>query len=238
MTPEPPKTLVWDDQTLSRFWSYYAQFPEAYFSYHCGDALVAHARRRLRDGARVLDYGCGPGQLLPPLLDAGFKVTGAELSEDTMAQARAVAAGRPNFEGLFTIDQLLVERRRFDAVFLVEVVEHLDDAALDATFSNILSLLETSGLLMVTTPNEERLQDNMVYCPVSNLLFHRWQHVRSWSGATLAAYLKQRGFSSVETETHLFETRAQAGQDWFRRMRDRWQRRKLPPTSLIAYARP
>lgn len=32
------------------------------------------------------------------------------------------------------------------------------------------------GALIITTPNEENLEDNMVYCPVSNTIFHRWQH--------------------------------------------------------------
>jgi hypothetical protein len=43
----------------------------------------------------------------------------------------------------------------------------------------------------------------MVYCPVSNLLFHRWQHVRSLTPESLAALLAPHGFRVVVT--HLIE---------------------------------
>ena len=39
----------------------------------------------------------------------------------------------------------------------------------------------------------------MVYCPVSNLLFHRWQHVRSFTRETLCALLDRFGFDEVVT---------------------------------------
>src|SRR5689334_11355071 len=137
MNEELPRPLLWDDATLRRFWAYYAQFPELYFSHQSGAAVVAKVAARLAPGATALDYGCGPGHLLPHLLDRGFKVTGADLTTETMAAAAAKVTGRAGFEGPFTIDDLLARGRKFDAVFLLEVVEHLDDHWLKITLDNI-----------------------------------------------------------------------------------------------------
>ena len=41
----------------------------------------------------------------------------------------------------------------------------------------------------------------MLMSPESGRLFHRWQHVRSWTPLTLQDMLQQRGFSPVEIGT-------------------------------------
>jgi 2-polyprenyl-3-methyl-5-hydroxy-6-metoxy-1,4-benzoquinol methylase len=204
MSPLPkPTMLKWDDETLSRFWAYHSQFPENYFSYQKGRDVVAHVRDKLPAGASVLDYGCGPGHLLPHLLDAGFVVNGADITLDTIGSAVNVE-GYGNFRGFDTIDSLLRKGQQFDVVFLLEVIEHLDDAWLDKTLRHARGLLKRGGLLIVTTPNEERLEDSMVYCPVSNLIFHRWQHMRSWSAHALAETLAAHGFRDIQTGTRTF----------------------------------
>ncbi len=44
-----PQPLRRDDETLARFWCYYAQFPETYFSYRHGLAFLRVARpKRLK----------------------------------------------------------------------------------------------------------------------------------------------------------------------------------------------
>lgn len=200
-----PGTIVWDHATLARFWAYYARQPDAYFSYRHGGAVVKAAARYLQPGVRVLDYGCGPGYLVAHLLDAGFQVTGADFAIDATGDTATRHAGRAGFGGVSTIDALLGTGRQFDSVFLLEVVEHLYEKDLELTFHNVRRLLAPGGHLIVTTPNEERLEDNMVYCPVSNLVFHRWQHVRSWSAATLQAAIEARGLTVRVAEARNFQ---------------------------------
>jgi 2-polyprenyl-3-methyl-5-hydroxy-6-metoxy-1,4-benzoquinol methylase len=235
VTPSPI-ALKWDDETLSRFWAYHAQFPENYFSWQKGRDVVAYVRKRLPAGATVLDYGCGPGHLLPHLLDAGFSVQGADFTRDTIGSAVALDA-RKGFLGFATIDELLGDSRRFDAVFLLEVVEHLDDHWLDATLRRARALLNESGLLIVTTPNEEVLEDSMVYCPVSNVVFHRWQHVRSWSASTLATCLSRHGFRDIQTATRTFLAPKAGNISTLRYLTARFLNRFRKPQSLIAVAR-
>ncbi|MFT4276117.1 MAG: class I SAM-dependent methyltransferase [Rhodopseudomonas sp.] len=236
MTTSQPAMLEWNEETLSRFWGYHSQFSENYFSYQKGRAVVAHVKSRLPSGSTVLDYGCGPGHLLPHLLDAGFSVQGADLSRETMGSAVSVS-GRKGFLGFATIDELLTEGRRFDAVFLLEVVEHLDDHWLSKTLNQAKTLLKHGGALIVTTPNEEQLADSIVYCPVSNVIFHRWQHVRSWSQSTLTQCLTAHGFRDVQTEVRTFPGPKPPHVSALRYQLSELLNRFRKPQSLIAIAR-
>jgi len=236
MTTPQPAMLEWDEETLLRFWGYHSQFSENYFSYQKGRAVVAHVKPQLPDGATVVDYGCGPGHLLPHLLDAGFSVQGTDISRETMGSGVNLA-GRSGFLGFATIDELLTEGRRFDAVFLLEVVEHLDDRWLSKTLSQAKALLKPDGALIVTTPNEEQLADSMVYCPVSNVIFHRWQYVRSWSKATLAQCLTAHGFRDVQTEVRTFPGPKPAHVSALRYQLSVLLNRFRKPQSLLAIAR-
>lgn len=232
----PPKMLVWDETTLSRFWAFHSQFSESYFSHQKGKSLVAYAKRLLPDGATVLDYGCGPGHLVPHLLDAGFAVQGADIAHDTMGSAVSLS-GRKNFLGFVTIDELLTQGAKFDAIFLIEVVEHLDDHWLAKSLDQVHALLKKGGILIVTTPNEENLDDNMVYCPVSNTIFHRWQHVRSWSASSLSAALVAHGFRDVRTEMRTFDGSKPSAVPYLRHLASRIVTRLRRAQSLIAVAR-
>jgi 2-polyprenyl-3-methyl-5-hydroxy-6-metoxy-1,4-benzoquinol methylase len=233
---EAPKPIVWDDQTVKRFWAYQSQFPQDAFSYQQGASVVRHSRKFLKPGARVLDYGCGAGHLLAHLARVGFSVTGADLASDTMGNTlsqRHVGG----VEKITVLDHLMSESELFDAVFLLEVIEHLDDRWLDQTMTNIHRLLKQNGALIVTTPNDEKLEDNIVYCPVSNIVFHRWQHVRKWDAETLERALLDRGFSNVHVETRTFYDIRNDGLSPPRQMIARIAARLRKPTSLFAVAR-
>lgn len=81
-------------------------------------------------GRRVLDIGCGGGILAEDLAAVGAEVVAIDPSAKTIGVARAHAAGR----GL-VIDyrvgfaEELAETEAFDAVFAVDVLEHVADLA-------------------------------------------------------------------------------------------------------------
>lgn len=87
---------------------------------------------------------------------------------------------------------------RFDAITALETVEHVYDADLDAIVALLLRLAAPGAKILFTTPNREDLSASSVYCPVSNVTFHRWQHVRSWSAESLVAFMAARGLRPVE----------------------------------------
>jgi SAM-dependent methyltransferase len=233
---QEPRPLQWTDELVARFWAYQSRFPENYFSFKSGAAVAAYLRRVVPVGADVLDYGCGPGHFIPHLLAAGYKVTGADVDDGTIGVAVDVS-GHSGFNGFASIGRLIKDGRQFDAVVLLEVIEHLDDAWLATTLSNARNLLRPGGLLFVTTPNEERLEDSVVYCPASNATFHRWQHVRVWSRDSLADCLRRSGFADVGTQVLTFaEARAPhvAPARW---LASKLLARLRKPKSLVATAR-
>jgi 2-polyprenyl-3-methyl-5-hydroxy-6-metoxy-1,4-benzoquinol methylase len=229
------QSIIWDERLLRRFWSFYANQPETYFSFAKGADVVRRARRYLRQGDLILDYGCGPGFLLHELLEAGFSAGGADISVDVIGR-NGPALGSQNLLGLFAIDELLQGARTFDAIFLVEVVEHLYDEALAATLRNCRTLLRPSGRLFITTPNDERLEDSIVYCPVSDVTFHRWQHVRRWNSTTLPAALRKHGLRVDRVITCTFRDHREHQMPLIRRTARRALEHLRKPKSLFVIA--
>jgi 3' terminal RNA ribose 2'-O-methyltransferase Hen1 len=113
---------------------------------------------------RIIDLGCGEGKLLRLLAaDARFKdVTGLDVSARSLEIARQRLGRMRLQEGLVERVKLLHgaltyrdERiENFDAAALVEVIEHLDPARLEA-FTRVLFGCARPKLVVLTTPNRE-----------------------------------------------------------------------------------
>ena len=65
---------------------------------------------------------------------------------------------------------------------------------LEKVFSDIKQLLKSTGVLIITTPNNEDLKPSDVYCPACDHIFHRWQHMHSWNPESLTTFLQDSGF--------------------------------------------
>jgi 2-polyprenyl-3-methyl-5-hydroxy-6-metoxy-1,4-benzoquinol methylase len=193
------KLLVWTPEMISNFWDYESRFPENYFAYGRGEEIVRRLRPYLPSGRSILDYGCGPGYLIEHLLKLDLQVAGTDTSEDSIRKVREKYSAYPGFINAFSREQLAASRQHFDIVIVLEVIEHLYDEALIGLLNNIRQLLKPGGTVIFTTPNEEQLEKHYLLCPVTNELFHRWQHVRNWSGDELRDYLENNGFAVENT---------------------------------------
>lgn len=186
--------LEWTPEMVKTFWDYESQFPENFFAYRFGREIIEQLLPFLPSQGRVLDYGCGPGNLIERLLGTPLEVAGLDFSPATIETVTGRFAGQPNFIGAFELNELDERAGLFDAAVVIEVVEHLYDEQLDELLANVKKLLRPGGTVVFTTPNEEVLEDSYILCPVSGKLFHRWQHVRNWSADSLSAYLADKGF--------------------------------------------
>ena len=81
------------------------------------------------------------------------------------------------------------------------MIEHLYDDAFETLLSDVRSILKSGGVIIFTTPNDEQLENAHIFCPSCEKVFHRWQHVRSWSEAGLRQYLEERGFEVTDSFT-------------------------------------
>ena len=225
-----PHEVEWTPEKVARMWDYFASNPaydDRYFSAHSGSAIVAHVlhdRSIELTKSRVLDFGCGRGDLLAALYSRGIPAQGLEFSEDSVAEVKRRFAGNPLFLDVGFARKLpcALDAGSFDVVFLVEVVEHLLDEQLRPTLTEVRRLVRAGGVVVVTCPNGERLEAGCIQCPDCGGVFHRWQHVRSLTAESIGALFGEYGF----------ETRIATGVFWgltpMARLRTRIRRPRQP----------
>ena len=143
----------------------------------------------LRDAAPVLDAGCGRGELLGLLREAGVEARGIDADSDMVAYARG--------DGLEVEQADLVEylQRAADgslgAIFMGQVVEHLPAPTLVQTFQLAVAKLRPGGLLVAETIN-----------PLSPLALRNYfadlTHAQPLVPETLELLARQSGFAETE----------------------------------------
>lgn len=202
-----PRAIEWDDLRTQRLWNYYST-SDAHRSTYFGETMGGHfvrvLRRRgvLRGRQKIVDISCGTGAIIEALLrtaDRDCQVMGFDLSRLSVERTNARNRGSPGFAGAFPIVGYPTSLRdhSVDLLILTEVIEHLDDAQLQAVLGECRRVLAPDGMLVLTTPNEENLEREQVLCPDCGCIFHRWQHRRNWSVASLTGALLQAGFADV-----------------------------------------
>jgi SAM-dependent methyltransferase len=108
--------------------------------------IFAHEYVRARPGDRILDIGCGPGDLLTSL-PVGIHYVGFDKSEPYVRAARARFGDRGTFF-CRTVDRAVVNElgaAEFDLVVAHGVLHHLDDFQADEVFALARSALKPGG---------------------------------------------------------------------------------------------
>jgi SAM-dependent methyltransferase len=135
------------------------------------DVVAARAK-----AGRLLEVGCGHGLLLDEARRRGFDVVGLELSRDSAAHAREELGVRVH---QLTLEQFAAQSddAHYDAILLVDVIEHLDDPA--RALDLCVSLLAPGGALGVVTPDPSSVAARIAgprwwgYLPAHTYLFPR-----------------------------------------------------------------
>ncbi|MCR4368731.1 MAG: class I SAM-dependent methyltransferase, partial [archaeon] len=117
---------------------------------------ISYAPKNLR-GKNVLDIGFGRGEILIHLAKKGANAYGADYSQASVAIAKDAAkkAGvKVKFERK-EVTELDYPENFFDAVFMLDVVEHLTDAQLEKCFASVRKSLTKNGVFVIhTMPNK------------------------------------------------------------------------------------
>jgi SAM-dependent methyltransferase len=151
--------------------------------------------RMARTRGRLLDIGCATGDVLVAAQSRGWTASGVEVSP----HAAAVARGRGFDVAVGTLRHAALEAERYDAVTLLDVIEHFDEPL--AELAEVHRLLRPGGVLVVETPNWDSLYRRVLrrWWPALQARFH----LIYFDARTLAAMLRRAGFEPVFSVTEI-----------------------------------
>jgi len=143
-----------------------------------------------RDAAPVLDVGCGRGELLGLLREAGIEARGVDADADMVAFAQGEGLDVEQADGAAYLEGL--EDRSLGGIFAGQVVEHLPPAALVGLLELAARKLRPGGLLVLETIN-----------PLSPLALRNYfadiTHAQPLVPETLALLVQQAGLRDAKT---------------------------------------
>ena len=178
------------------------------------------------DGKRLLDLGCGKGRFATRLVALGAEVVGIDLAGAMLVEARGIDRAKASARRLPFVDAA------FDAVFAVEVLEHVGDVR--PVIREARRVLKLGGALAIIDKNALALDVNRPWLPA---VVVKWVDERRglWmypSGGpvrerwfvphALSQTIGRLGFVSLRVEYLLTPRESR-----------RWLHRSIPPTRLM-----
>jgi O-antigen chain-terminating methyltransferase len=110
---------------------------------------------QLEQGARVLDLGCGRGEWLELMTEAGFEAHGVDLDAAMLQECRQRCLAVQRGDAVAHLRGLGDES--LSAVSAFHLIEHLSFDRLFTLVEEALRVLAPGGLLILETPNPENL---------------------------------------------------------------------------------
>ena len=169
-----------------------------YFAFEArmrGSTAAVRERQRpyvedFREVAPVLDIGCGRGEFLSLLRDAGVQARGVDADADMVAYAQGEGLEVEQADALAYLEAL--EDGSLGGIFAAQVVEHLPPATLVRLLELAAAKLRPGGLFVAETIN-----------PLSPLALRSYfadlTHAQPLVPETLSLLAEQAGFRDVET---------------------------------------
>jgi 2-polyprenyl-3-methyl-5-hydroxy-6-metoxy-1,4-benzoquinol methylase len=141
-------------------------------------------------GKSVLDIGCGRGEFLELMKEAGVVARGIDISPESVAGCRAKGLEAEAADAFAFLPGL--EDESLDGIFCAHLVEHLDPARLPELIRLAAAKLIRGGLIAIETPNPECLAALACYFYLDPT------HQRPLPAALLRFYLEEAGFGRIE----------------------------------------
>lgn len=150
---------------------------------------------------RVLDIGCGPGTFignyLPGIEALGLDISAAQI--DYATRTYGSATHRFSTRPLVSLSET---GERYDAVTVVELIEHLTPDAALRLLSDARALLAPGGLLVVTTPNYGSLWPLIeVGVNAASPVTYVEQHINKYRRRLLGEHLAAAGYRDISIRT-------------------------------------
>jgi SAM-dependent methyltransferase len=159
--------------------SYY-RHNEAYAEFLAGwdaafYAKYADALRPPRAGARALDVGCGVGQVVARLKEAGFEAYGVDVSEPNIERAKKFSDRCQLYDGR----RLPFPDQHFASVGALNVLEHVEEP--EAFIAELVRVTGIGGRVVLSSPNFFRVLGFRDYHPRMRGVAGKWRNWRRLS---------------------------------------------------------
>ena len=142
-----------------------------------------------REAAPVLDVGCGRGEFLSLLAEAGIAAKGVDIDSDMVAFSRGQGLNVEEADALEYLGAL--EEESLGGIFAAQFVEHLRPGPLTAFLALAASRLRPGGVMVLETINPLSLFALRNY-------FADLTHAQPLIPDTLSLLVKQAGFDRAE----------------------------------------
>ena len=169
------------------------------------DYIFRNVLTSLNSEINILEIGCGEGNLMEYLKNKfNCKILGIDISQRQVAIAREKSLNVINSD-IFKYVESLEDRKIYDLIILVDVIEHLSKDRIEDLFIELSKTLKKNGSVIFKFPNG--------YCPLSQIYYaadftHEWlptstslEQVLSTSGLNLffkkPLYIKVKSVSSA-----------------------------------------
>ena len=167
-SPSLPSTLYTEDYFLTACEGY-EEFVESHGEHLSRRLTAAFDVASVEPGMRVLDVGCGRGEILRHCARLGARAYGIDYADVAVKMSRDVARAEASTVnqaaiGVYRADAkfLPYPEATFDRVLAFDVVEHLFPWELDAALQEARRVLRPGGMLAIhTAPN--RWYDRYAY---------------------------------------------------------------------------
>jgi ubiquinone/menaquinone biosynthesis C-methylase UbiE len=143
---------------------------------------------------RVLDAGCGAGNLIAELAPHCRQVVGCDIHHARLT----FGARRGNGSYLEAdLQQLPFSKATFETIFCMEVLEHLEQRIIAQVLREFYRILKPQGQVLITTPNYRSLWVIIEFLAETLRLTPEMvggEHVSKYHHRTLAEALTRAGF--------------------------------------------
>lgn len=147
-----------------------------------------------RPSGKLLEVGCGSGQMLKNMRDLGWNVTGIDF--DPQCQSLTEETGIPVYQGDLLEQNL--PANSFDVIVMSHVIEHLPNPI--ASLQECLRLLRPEGRLIAITPNTKGYIHR--YMKQASLHLDPPRHLHLFTANALQQIAHKAGFK----QAHCFST--------------------------------
>lgn len=124
----------------------YQNSQDAHWWFRVRDTLMIDIiSQYVEPGCSILDFGCNYGHAVRLLKNSGYQSVGVDISKEAIEYGKSL-----KISDLFLLSEVDLGKESFDAVLLMDVIEHIEDDK--NTLSDVYSKVKPGGIVLITVP--------------------------------------------------------------------------------------